>query len=126
MPIRRPLEDIRNTANYPEAKAATIAAGASLSGAVDLDGCHPVGLVMPAAWTAASITFQVSLDGVTYNNLYDSSGSEYTITTAASRRIILPPSDFAGVNYLKLRSGTSGAPVNQVAQAVIQVVARAV
>lgn len=94
----------------------TILNGASLSDAIDLAGASPIRLLMPAAWDAASITVQVSTDGATFYNLYDQYGVEYTIVTAVSRAIIIEPANFVGVRYVKLRSGPSGAAVNQTAQ----------
>lgn len=113
---------------------ATIANGASLSDAVDLTdnpgggsaGCALVGLQMPAAWTAAGLTLQGSMDGVNFANVYDQSGTEVTLTVAASRFIQLNPADFAGFRKLKLRSGTSGAPVNQGQNSIIKVAFRRV
>ena len=107
-----------------ERQAATIANGASLSDAVNLQNlvlCH---LVMPAAWTAAVLTFQVSWDGTEWNTLYASDGTEYTVQAAASRRIILPPADFVGVRYIKVRSGTQAAPVNQGAARTIGLISK--
>ena len=50
---------------------ATIALSGSLSAAVAIPLTHNlVGLVMPAAWDAADLTFQGSFDGTTYGNLY--------------------------------------------------------
>lgn len=73
-----------------------------------------VGIAMPATWTAANLTFQVSDDfGATFNNLYDKDGIEVTVVASASRYIILVPGSFAGINYLKVRSGTAGTPVAQ-------------
>jgi hypothetical protein len=74
-------------------------------------------IITPAAWTAAAITFQASPDGVTYYDLWFND-AEYTIAsatvaTAAARSIVLDPAVFYGIRYLKLRSGTSAAPVNQ-------------
>lgn len=106
-----------------ETVSATIASGQSLSGAVNLAGCRLVGLVMPAAWTAASLTFQVSHDGTTYNDLYDDAGNEYTVVAAASRYIGLVGMDWEAVRFLKVRSGTAATPVNQAAQRVIVLVA---
>lgn len=94
-------------------KTATIANGASLSGAIDLDGSTVVGIVMPAAWTTANLTLQMSHDDSTFNNVYDELGSEKTITASTSRYILLNPSDYLGADGLKIRSGTSGTPVNQ-------------
>lgn len=104
----------------------TIANGASLSGSVYVNERTVVGLEMPAAWTAASITFQASQDDTTYNDVYDNDGTELTVTAAASRYIILSPAKFVGAKYLKVRSGTSGSAVNQGAARVINVVCRAI
>lgn len=106
--------------------SATIANGENLSGAVDLGDKTMTGIVMPAAWTAAVLTFAVSADGVTYNPLYDEDGSEVTETVAASRAIRLDPAQWAGWRYVKIRSGTAAAPVAQGAERIVQIVSRAV
>lgn len=92
---------------------ATIANGQSLSGAVDLGGRVVAGIVMPDTWTAAGLTLQASVDGVTYADVYDSGGDEVEIAADAAVFIALDPSLFAGMRFLKIRSGTSGTPVNQ-------------
>jgi hypothetical protein len=103
--------------NQPQAITATIANAASLSGIVDLGATRLVGIVIPAAWTAANLTFSVSRDGVTFVDLYDNFGAEYTVTVGGvNRRVLVPYSDFFGVRWLKVRSGTSATPVNQAAQ----------
>jgi hypothetical protein len=90
---------------------ATIANGQSLSGAVDLGTNRLFAIVMPAAMTGTSLTFQASHDGSTYNNIYGDDGNELTYTTAASRYVVVSsPAKWVGVRYLKIRSGTSGAP----------------
>ena len=101
--------------DYLLSKLANISIGQSLSGAVQLTGLLVVGIVIPAEWTAANLTFQASADGATYNDLYDDIGTEKTVTAAAARYIIINPTDFAGIELLKVRSGTSGAPVAQAA-----------
>lgn len=103
--------------------SATIAASASLSGSIDLTGFILAGLYVPSAWTAAAITFQASPDNddddtVAFQDVYNASGTEFTIASAnvvASRYISIDPRDFAGVRFLKIRSGVSGAAVNQAA-----------
>lgn len=103
--------------------SATIAASASTTGAIDLTNMVLCGLYMPAAWTSAAITFQASPDyddddTVAFADVYNSSGTEYTISSAnavAGRFIALDPRDFAGIRFLKIRSGVSGAAVNQAA-----------
>lgn len=90
-----------------------IASGASLTAAIDLDDARLASIQLPSAWTAANLTFQTSLDGVTYGDWYDSSGVEYTVTAAASRSIGLQLVDFIPYRYIKIRSGTTGTPVVQ-------------
>ena len=97
-------------------KTATIANGASLSDAIDCAVARLGRITLPAAWTAAALTFQVSPDGTNWFNLYDAAGTEYTAQAAASRAVIIPVADFLSVRYLKVRSGTSGAPVAQGAE----------
>ena len=120
------MSNYGNYASTPprQTTSATIANGASLSGAVDLRPYGtPARLVIPAAWTTANITIQTSYDGVNFNDFYDSVGSEYTITVGgASRSILLPLADFIGVEWIKLRSGTTGTPVNQAADRTISIV----
>lgn len=91
---------------------AVISNGQSLSAAVDLGQSRLARIVVPASFEGTSLTFQVSPDGITYYNAYDNTGAEYAVPVGASRSVGLPPEDFLGVRYLKLRSGTSGAPTN--------------
>ncbi len=104
----------------------TIGNGASLSDAQDLGGVAVARIVMPDAWTAAVLTVQSSADGVTFSNLYDRYGGEYTIQAAASRAILIPLAELCAMRYLKLRSGTSGSAVNQAAARTITVIGRPV
>lgn len=76
-------------------------------------------ITIPDLWTAANLTFRVSHDGVTWNDLYDKAGTEYTVTAAAGRAIILPITDFHGIRHMKVRSGTSALPVLQTADRAI-------
>ena len=94
-------------------ETATIANGQSLSAAIDLKGRPLIGIVIPAAWTAAKRTFQVSLDGTTYNNLYNLQGDELTSEASTNRFIAMTQFEFLPVRYVKVRSGTSAVPVNQ-------------
>ena len=86
-----------------------------LSAVIDLANLTLVGLALSTDWTAANITFSVSFDNTTFYTMYDALGSEYSVTvsTAALGYVALDPADFAGVNYVKFRSGTTGTPVAQ-------------
>lgn len=95
---------------------ATIANGASLSGAVDLVDYRPIAVQMPATWTAANLTFQASVDGTTYQDVYDDSATELAVGAASARYVALGSAAqlaLSGAQYLKVRSGASGSPVNQ-------------
>ena len=102
----------------------TIASGESLSTALSVGACTPAAIVMPAVWTAASITVQMSVDSVNFYDLYDEYGTEVTVTAAAARVIRLSAGDWWIVRYLRLRSGTTGTPVNQAAARTLKVVCR--
>jgi hypothetical protein len=113
------------------AGSVAIANGASLSGTIDLSAGERqlTGIQMPAAWTAASLTFAVSHDGVTFVPLYWD-GAEYAIAAAggaaASLGVSLEPSAFAGWPFVRIRSGTAAAAVNQAAERTLAVLTRAV
>ncbi len=96
-----------------EALTVTIPSGTAITGEIDLKGRIPCGIIMPAAWTAAALTFQAAAgSGGTYVDMYDG-GAEKSETVGASQYIVLDPTKFLGVPFLKVRSGTTGTPVNQ-------------
>lgn len=100
----------------------TILSGASLSAPVELRGCTPGAIEMPATWTTANLTFQAaSGDLVTFKDMYDEFGTEVNVAAAASRYIRLTPSDWWTPRWLKVRSGTSGSAVNQGGDRVITI-----
>lgn len=101
---------------------ATIASGASLSGAVSVGSSALTGISIPSSWTAANLTFQGSFDGVTYFDLYDDSGIERQVIAAASRHVTVDPTKFIGLTYIKVRSGTAAAAVIQAAARVLNLV----
>lgn len=103
---------------------ATIASGASLSNAVDLGTGRLVGLIMPAAWTTASISFQGSADGSSYFDLYDDATERAIASSslAPSRFIALPIADWLMLRALKIRSGSAATPVSQSADRAITLV----
>lgn len=97
----------------------TIANGASLSDAFEIGMANNVVVqVDTVGWTAAGITFQVSLDGTSWSDLLNASGEVTFPSDAAGRAYQVPA---GGFRYIKVRSGTSGAPVNQGAARTILV-----
>ena len=103
-----------------EPQAAVIASGASVSGDLNLGGRILVGIAMPAAWTAASITFEVSPDrGTTWLDMYDITETEMAISPVVDNYYAIDPLQFLGVNHLRIRSGTAATPVNQGAERTV-------
>ena len=119
--------------------------GTALSGYIDIRGFVVVGLVTPAAWTAADITFQscaqaastvpgagITGDPGVFYDLFTDQGVEVKIPTAGipiggGRFFAFNSVNFgsgAGLNveYLKIRSGVTGVPVNQAADRVVTLV----
>ena len=90
-----------------------IASGASLTSAINLGARKLVGIIMPSAWTAAALTFSGSnADDGTFVDIYDGA-TERSYAVTASKYLMLAISDWVGVKHLKIRSGTTGTPVNQ-------------
>lgn len=108
--------------------AVTIASGQSLSAAADLGGARLCGIILPATWTSASISFAVSSDGVTYFPLYTDGVVEYSIANAAAVSVAygLNISILAPWRYVKVRSGLVGAATAQGGDRVITLVTRPV
>ena len=106
----------------------TIASGASLSSEISLDSWTLDAIIMPSAWTTASLTFQAAeASGGTYVNLFDDGGNETTVAAAVDRYIALTVADKEAVDstrWLKIRSGTSSTAVNQGAERTIRLVLR--
>jgi hypothetical protein len=107
----------------------SIAAGASLSASINLGEGNLASLIMPAAWTAAILTFQGSIDGVNFYDLFDEAGNEIQYTAAAMALLVgkmvpVDAYDSAACNYIKLRSGTSASAVNQTVARTFGIVTR--
>lgn len=85
----------------------TIANGAQLSGAIDLQGTTLVAIGLPASFTGTAMTFETcyEIEG-TYRPLRNST-EEISITVAQNTIINLAPSDFVGARCIKLKSGSA-------------------
>lgn len=95
-----------------------IPAGATgLSAAVGIGGKTLVGIVIPAGWVTASLSFQASGDGgLTFGELLDETATAKSVSSIAGgvyTVIAVDPTKWRGINEIKVRSGTSGAAVNQ-------------
>lgn len=86
-----------------------VSESATVSSAIQLDGVVPIGIILPAAFTGTAMKFQFSHDDVTYTALYNTSGTEVSITVGTSRWIGLDKEDFLGAKSIKLVSGSTEA-----------------
>jgi hypothetical protein len=110
-------------------REATIANGASQSDIIDIKDGAILVIECPAAWTAASLTFLGSQDGTTFGPVYGDDGTEVTIASAnvVALRVLVNKAvieQLAGIRFLRIRSGTAGAPVNQGAARVFKLTAK--
>src|SRR5262245_8564276 len=109
------------------AVTATIPAGQSLSNSIDCTAGSTSGelrgLICPDAWyTSGGVSFQASIDGTNWHDVYTSTGEEFRIAITPGALIYLF-ADFARtVKFLRLRSGTRGQPFNQPAARDFQVI----
>lgn len=121
-----------------------IASGTAVSGVVDCGSEYTlVGIEIPTTWTAADITLlgathtgktpgtafgespQDKLEAqLTFRSVVDSTGTEFKVTVGATgdKLIAIPDYLLEGVQFLKVRSGTAAAPVNQAADRQIRLV----
>ena len=106
----------------------TIAISTSLSAEIGTGAKTIVGIAMPASgWDSAVLSFQVSVDGgKTWLELYDTTGTEVSFVAAAGQYIQVDPVLFAGINDIKVRSGTSASAVTQTAARTLTLVCRQV
>ncbi len=102
----------------------TIANGASLSDAAAPGNGKVVGIQLPT-FTSASLTFQGSFDGVTFANLRNADGTtETSVGATVGDLTILAPAALEACAFIKVRSGTAAAPVNQGAARTIQLIVK--
>jgi hypothetical protein len=105
----------------------TILNGTALSTA-SVDLCHEqlVGIIMPAAWDAAALTFQGGIDGSTWGNVFLATG-ELSFPSADVSATNLLAFDWhltPAIRFVKVRSGVSATPVNQTADRVLTLLTR--
>lgn len=90
----------------------TIAAGASLSNALNVSNGVMFRLIMPSEWTPALLTFQISHDGLNFYNVFDADGKE--LARPIVPQSIMPFGHYVlDIHSIKLRSGTLRYPIDQ-------------
>lgn len=95
-------------------KNVTIANAASASDSAQLCDTYNqavdslVGVITPAGFTTADITFQFSLDNSTFITAKNAAGSSITLSSvAASEWRAVDPTDFLGAKYIKLATSVA-------------------
>ena len=101
---------------------ATIPAGQSLSSVIDLSNGTAIFCQMPAAWTPALLSFQISCDNVTFGDLVDQNTREVSLNVIPGTviRVDLLPSRYG---WMKFRSGSRFGPVIQTANRIFTIIA---
>lgn len=98
-----------------------IANNESLSTEFITGGRRLVKLSVPEI-TSATLSFEVKIDkDDDFHDLYDGTGAEVTVGSASTgdRTFLVP--ELAGMYAIKVRSGTTGSPVNQSAARTIRI-----
>ena len=89
---------------------ASISASGTTTPAMDLGGTTLLGIQLPAAFTGTSISFQAATAlGGTYQVVIDGSGSVVSKTVAQGKHLMLDPSEFAGLQFIKIVSSATEA-----------------
>lgn len=101
----------------------TIANGASLSGAAAINRGTLVGIILPT-FTLASLSFQVSEDGVSFREAFDESNTAIAVAASVGDRYVAAPTSLQGAAVLKIRSGTAAVPVVQLADRVVALIVK--
>jgi hypothetical protein len=107
----------------------TIAAAASSSNAFEITDVHQMAIWVPAGWTAAGIAIQFSrvaapAVAADWWTVGDGVG-EVAIPAVANRVTCVPASIILPrARWMRLISGTSGAPIVQAAQRLVTVTGR--
>jgi hypothetical protein len=115
------MADKETTQDKIDFEGVTIASSGTESAAVDLRGMTLCGFYLPAALTGTAVSFKASIDNSTFVTVEDGFGNTVSKTVSASKAIILNPSDFAGIQYLKLVSNATEAAERTITLALRQV-----
>jgi hypothetical protein len=98
-------------------KKAQIASGQTKSSIIDAEHLSLRGLLMPAAFTGATMTFEVSdkADG-TFIPLVDESGAAVSVTVTQSEGVALDTAsrELGAFRFLKLVSGSAEAAAREI------------
>lgn len=93
----------------------TIASGETESSPITTSGMSLCGLFLPAAFTGVKVTFEAALTvGGAYQPVVDKTGAPISYTVAQGDYVAVDPSDFYGIQFLKIVSGTAEAAARSI------------
>jgi hypothetical protein len=90
-----------------------IQAGESLSDVVDCSAGKVVRITMPGQWTYHDLTFQISSDGIFFNDLVNTDGEEIRVVVVPGAAVIFPADWARAIAFIKFRSGHADDPAPQ-------------
>lgn len=95
--------------SFQPAAVATIAASAATTGVIPLKGMSLVGIYFPAVFTGTAVTFTAcDTEAGTFVPVKSTtSGSALSYTVAQGTYAAIDPAALAGVNFLKIVSGST-------------------
>lgn len=96
-----------------EVQSVVIASGASLSAAIQKIGKSLIAIQTPPALDAAVLTFQGSMDGTTYCEIVDYTGTAVSAASVAASQCMSLDQlalALAPYPYIKVRTGTASVP----------------
>ena len=103
-----------------------IKSGANVSEAFDTQGLAVLGIMMPAAWDAANLGYDVSLDNVTWVSAYDPAGGLEQTVVQASAFVCIPIQDAIFAPFIRAKSVVAGTntATNQTADRTLKFILR--
>lgn len=107
----------------PRVISTQIPANTAISGGIDIGDAEYIAIMIPDNATMTTATFQAKANRIDdeqsspedWNNVYDDTGTEVSVTVAANRVVVLGTETKAALcacRYIRVRSGTSASPVN--------------
>lgn len=100
--------------NAIDTVTASIALSGTTSGLCNLGGLRLFGIMTPGALTGTSLSFLVSVDGTTFNPLYDANGNLVSVSASAGRFIAFDPTLYAAVPYVQVVSNAAEAAARSI------------
>ena len=94
--------------NFNPSLQFTITNGQKLSSIIVCGGLSLVGIFIPAGFTGTALTFEASVDGISFFPVNSTeSGTSLSYVVAESTYCSINPDTFYGINYLIVKSGSN-------------------